>query len=91
MLEMEKMQTMLFSGFKQWEREKSAEGRAKGRVEGKAEGKAEALLSLLSGRFGQVPPSTRQRILRARLRTLERWFDRAIVAPNLRSVFNPRR
>ena len=74
-----------------------AEGRAEGKVEGKTEGKiegkteamAEALLSLLRQRFGAVAPSRRKRIHKARLATLERWFERALVASNLRSVFNP--
>jgi hypothetical protein len=55
-----------------------------------AEGKAEALMCLLSERFGPVAPSWRKRIRRAKLATLDRWFKRAIVAPDLPSVFNPR-
>jgi predicted transposase YdaD len=69
-----------------------AEGRAEGKAEGKAEGwvegKAEALVCLLVERFGASPPSVRRRIRGADLKTLERWFKRAIVAPDLRSVFN---
>jgi hypothetical protein len=64
---------------------------AEGRVEGKAEGKAEALICLLAERFGVVAPSWRRRIREARLVTLDRWFKRAIVAPDLPSVFNPPR
>lgn len=56
-------------------------------AEGRAEGKAEALICLLVERFGALTPSLRTRIRRARVGTLERWFKRAIVAPNLRSVF----
>jgi predicted transposase YdaD len=67
------------------------EGRVEGRVEGKAEGKAEALVCLLAQRFGAVAPSWQKRIRRAKLATLERWFKRAIVAPDLPSVFNPPR
>ena len=64
---------------------------AKGKAEGLAEGKAEALICLLAERFGAVAPSWQKRIRGAKLATLERWFKRAIVAPNLPSVFNPLR
>ena len=67
-----------------WKRQAFAEGRA----EGKAEGKAEALVCLLAERFGTVRPSLRKRILGANLATLECWFKRAIVAPDLPSVFD---
>ena len=50
-------------------------------AEGKAEGKAEALICLLA----------EKRIRGARVVTLERWFKRAIVAPDLSSVFNQAR
>jgi hypothetical protein len=58
-------------------------------AEGVAKGKAEALICLLSERFGAVAPSWQKRIRGARLVTLERWFKRAIVAPDLPSVFKP--
>ena len=64
---------------------------AVGRAEGRAEGKAEDLVCLLVERFGALAPPLRTRIRRARLATLERWFKRAIVAPDLPSVFNPPR
>ena len=60
-------------------------------AEGKAEGKAEALICLLAGKFGAVAPSRQKRIRGAKLATLERWFKRAIAAPDLPSVFNPPR
>jgi hypothetical protein len=67
------------------------EGRVEGRIEGETKGKAEALVSLLVARFGALAPSLRTRIQRARLATLERWFERAIAAPDLRSVFTSSR
>jgi len=67
-----------------------AQGIAEGKVEGKAEGMAKALLCLLAARFGALTPSLRKRISRARLATVERWFKRAIVAPDLPSVFAER-
>jgi hypothetical protein len=82
------MKTMLSTQFEVWKEQWRAEGAAKGKVEGKAEGKAEALICLLAERFGAVAPSRQKRIRGARLVTLERWFKRAIVAPDLPSVFN---
>jgi hypothetical protein len=64
-----------------------AEGIAAGKAEGIAAGKAEALICLLEERFSKVSASLRKRILGADLATLECWFKRAIVAPDLASVF----
>jgi Putative transposase, YhgA-like len=77
------MKTMLSTQFEAWKEQWLAEG--------KAEGKAEALICLLAKRFGAVAPSWQKRIRRAKLVTLERWFQRAIVASDLPSVFNPPR
>jgi hypothetical protein len=82
------VKSMLSIDFEPWKKQWLAEGEAKGKAEGKAQGKAEALISLLAGRFGTVPPSWRKRIQEAELTTLERWLERAIVAPDLSSVFN---
>ena len=71
--------------------EGKAEGEAKGEAKGVVKGKADALLCLLSDRFGDVTPSLDKRIRGAKLPTLDRWFKRAIVAPDLHSVFTPRR
>ena len=87
LLEVKSMKTVLSTQLEVWREQWLAEGEAKG----KAEGKAEALICLLAERFGAVAPSWRKRIRRARLVTLERWFKRAIVAPDLTSVFNPPR
>ena len=72
---------------RQWRAEGLAEGRAAGEAVGRAQGKAEALVCLLDERFGKVGPSLLERILGADLATLECWFKRAIVAPDLASVF----
>jgi hypothetical protein len=82
LLEM-KMRSNLATIGETWRRQAMAEG--------KAEGKAEALVCLLVARFGALAPSLRTRIHRARLETLDRWFKRAIVASDLRSVFNSSR
>jgi hypothetical protein len=77
------VRSMLTIDFEPWKK--------KWRAEGKAEGKADALISLLAGRFGAVAPSRQKRIRGARLATINRWFKRAIVAPDLPSVFTPPR
>jgi hypothetical protein len=87
LLEMNSMKNMLSID---WEAGKD-EWIAKGVAKGKAEGKAEALMSILAERFGAVAPSWQKRIRGAKLPTLELWVKRAIVAPDLRSVFNPPR
>ena len=92
LLEVKSMLTIEFElSKKEWLAEGKAKGLAEGLAEGVAKGKAEALISLLAGRFGAVAPSRQKRIRAARLVTLERWFKRAIVAPDLPSVFNPPR
>jgi hypothetical protein len=93
------MKSMLATQFEVWREQWLAEGEAKGKAEGRAEGeakgkavgKAEALICLLAERFGAVAPSWQKRIRGAKLVTVERWFKRAIVAPDLPSVFNPPR
>ena len=86
-LEIKTMKTGFSRNVEEWYQQ----FRAEGFVEGRTQGKAEALLCLLAERFGAVTPSLRNRIAAARLATIERWFKRAIVATDLRSVFAPRR
>jgi hypothetical protein len=83
-MSLSQMKTMLSTQYDVWKEQWLAEGEAKG----KAEGKAEALICLLAERFGAVAPSWQERIRGAELATLEHWFKRAIVAPDLPSVFN---
>jgi len=91
--------TMLVDTYRAWQTQWFAEGKVEGKIEGKAEGetkgktegKAEALTTLLMRRFGTVEPSWQERIRGADLATLERWFERAIAAEDLPSVFNPPR
>jgi len=100
------MKTNLSTLGETWKQQWLAEGEAKGKTmlatqfeawkkqwltEGEAKGKGEALICLLAERFGAVAPSWQKRIRGAKLVTLERWFKRAIVAPDLPSVFNPPR
>jgi Putative transposase, YhgA-like len=64
-----------------------AVGKIEGKIEGKTEARAEALTDLLLKRFGSLHSALHTRIRTADLATLEKWFDRAIDAPNLSSVF----
>ncbi len=63
------------------------EGLQEGRQEGRQEGEAMALLRLLERRFGTVAPELRQRIVSADLARIGQWFDLAIDAPDLETVF----
>jgi hypothetical protein len=69
--------------------EGEAKGRAEGRAEGKVEGEAKALIRLLEKRFGVVPPHLRDRISSADASSIEAWFDRALEASDMPSVFQP--
>jgi hypothetical protein len=53
----------------------------------RAEGRAEALVCLLVEKFGVLTPSLHERISSADPATRDRWFKRAIAAPDLSSVF----
>ena len=61
--------------------------KAKGKAEGITEGEAKLLTRLLEKRFGEIPPTLRERILTAEVATLETWCDRVLQAPDLQSVF----
>ena len=79
---------MLATQFEAWKEQWLAEGEARGEAKGEVKRQAEALICLLAERFGAVAPSRQKRIRGATLETLDRWFKRAIVASDLRSVFN---
>ena len=80
----------IMQGFgKQYFEEGIAVGEAQGRAEGKAEGESRALVRLLEKRLGPVSPTLRARIFAADLASIERWFDRALEATDLDSVFDP--
>ncbi len=64
-----------------------AEGQAKGRAEGRAEGQATSLVRLLERRFGHLPEHLRTRVFAADVQSLDTWFERAIDAADLQSVF----
>ena len=81
------MKTNLEGLVKTWKKQWRAEAMAEGRAEGKSDGLSEALVCVLTGKFGEVAPSVRERIRAANLATLKRWLKRAIAAPDLPSVF----
>ena len=70
--------------------EGQAAGRAEGQAAGRAEGEATALLRLLEKRFGSatVTSELRERIFAADIATIEQWFDRAVEADSVSSVFD---
>jgi hypothetical protein len=82
------MKSNLATTFKAFKKHCLAEGKAIGLAEGLARGKAEALVRLLVSRFGTVPPSLRKRIRGAKLASIEGWFNRALDACDLPSVFD---
>jgi len=70
-----------------------AEGRKEGRIEGRAEGlakgRADGVLRILAVRGVRLDDESRQRILGCTdLRTLDRWFDRALHAHSLSEVLD---
>lgn len=70
------------------ERKAHKKGLQEGRQEGRQEGEAAALLRLLERRFGAISPEIAQRVASAELaRISHQWFDRAIDAPDLETVF----
>lgn len=93
--DLSEMKSMLATLGKTWRKQWLAKGKAKGLAEGLAEGlakgKAEALVRLLVSRFGTLPPSIRNRIRGAKLASIDRWFNRALDAHDLPSVFDPPR
>jgi predicted transposase/invertase (TIGR01784 family) len=56
--------------------------------QGLQQGQAKSLARLLERRFGVVPPHFRESIFSADLASVEMWFERAIDAPDLQSVFD---
>jgi hypothetical protein len=59
----------------------------KGLKQGLQQGHAKSLTRLLERRFGVVPPQYRESIFCAGVASVEMWFERAIDAPDLKSVF----
>jgi hypothetical protein len=59
----------------------------KGLKQGLQQGHAKSLARLLERRFGVVPPQYRESIFSAGVASVEMWFERAIDAPDLKSVF----
>jgi hypothetical protein len=66
------------------------EGILEGKLEGKLEGESLALQRLLTRRFGPIPPAMLEQIASANLEQIEAWFDAAINAPHIATVFTPK-
>jgi hypothetical protein len=58
--------------------------------QGRTEGEANALVRLLEKRFGGISRSLRDRIFASDIVTIKAWFDRAVEARELQSVFEPK-
>ena len=65
-----------------------AEREAEDPAEENTEAIAENLITLLTERFGKLAPHWQKRIRGARLITLKRYFKRALMVSDLRSVFD---
>ncbi|MDX9699836.1 MAG: DUF4351 domain-containing protein [Rhodocyclaceae bacterium] len=63
--------------------------RQQGMQQGKLEGEALALQRLLTKRFGRIPSAIAEQIAAAQQPQVEAWFDAAIDAPNLDTIFGP--
>ncbi len=63
------------------------EGREEGLQHGRLEAERTALLRLLERRFGEVSVEIRQRIAAADPARIGQWFDQAIDAPDLATIF----
>jgi predicted transposase YdaD len=74
-------------GHKEGRKEGRKEGHQKGIKEGREAQQRESLLKLLNGRFGPLTEQVLERIHRARLAQLDRWFERGITARSLDAVF----
>jgi predicted transposase YdaD len=72
---------------KEYQAEFKAQGRAEGLAEGRMEGEAKVLVRLLEKRFGEVSAKLRERIFASDIATIEAWFDRALEACDLQSIF----
>jgi hypothetical protein len=57
-------------------------------MEAKAQGKAESLKRLLTRKFGLLPQAIEAKVALATVEQLDTWFDGAIDAATLESVFS---
>jgi predicted transposase/invertase (TIGR01784 family) len=67
-----------------------AQGLEQGRRQGRQQGRADGLVRLLEKRFGPIPSSLHDRIFGSDVVTIDTWFDRAVEARELLSVFEPK-
>ena len=74
-----------------WQKQGEALGHEKGLAEGEARGKAKSLARLLTKRFGALPEPVAAQIAAGSIEELNRWFDTAITASTLKTVFGERR
>ena len=81
------MGTIAETWLEQGREEGKAEGLTEGLTKGRAEGLADSLSLLLERRFGPLPAGIRSRIGSAGSGQLRAWFETAMGADSLASVF----
>ena len=90
-MSLEEVETMLAERIDEWNRKLAEEslqkGRREGLNEGRREGEALALVRLLEKKFGALPKGIQKRITSAERDRLLEWFDRAVAAERLETVF----
>jgi flagellar biosynthesis/type III secretory pathway protein FliH len=90
-MSLEEVETMLAERIDEWNRKLAEEslqkGRREGLNEGRREGEALALVRLLERKFGALPKRVHKRITSAESDLLLEWFDRAVTAERLETVF----
>ena len=77
----------VLQGIQQGEYTGILKGIQQGERKGKLEGQMQLLLRFLMRRFGVLPPAVVMQINAGNLEQIEAWFDAAIDAPNLGSIF----
>jgi hypothetical protein len=58
--------------------------------QGREQGRTDGLVRLLEKRFGPIPSSLHERIFASDVIAIDAWFDRAVEARELLSVFEPK-
>ncbi len=73
--------------FDEWAHEHEDRGMRKGMEKGVREGRAQVLCTLLTQRFGPLPPEVQLRIDTASAQQIDVWVKRFVAADSLKEVF----
>jgi hypothetical protein len=74
---------MLSLAAKEWMKQGRAEGWQEGRAEGEADRAAKSILTVLSTRFGQLPPHVEPWVRQLTTEQLDKLLPRAVTAPSI--------